>query len=193
MTADVDRGDVVATERFSIADDETAFSLNARCYEAALASFPVVAAALAARELPTAPQPSGEHRMFKRHDRPARLIDPGLPARVAERNVRALDVGRRIANTVGAVRWVLGNESFVVDHAERQDSSRDANPGALVALSADGARIATTEGDLVVKALSTPEGAAVDVVEVMRRRVLTRRAPEAQENDGRNDPRPIET
>src|SRR4029079_2129978 len=36
MTADVDGGDVVAAERFPIADDETAFSLNARCYEAAL-------------------------------------------------------------------------------------------------------------------------------------------------------------
>ena len=48
MTSDVDAGEVVATERFPIADDETSFSLNARCYEAALATFPAIAAAIAA-------------------------------------------------------------------------------------------------------------------------------------------------
>ena len=50
MTSDVDAGRVVTTEHFPVADDETAFSLNARCYEAALASFPRVATALARRD-----------------------------------------------------------------------------------------------------------------------------------------------
>ena len=47
MTSDVDAGEIVATESFAVDADETAFSLNARCYEAALATFPRVAAALA--------------------------------------------------------------------------------------------------------------------------------------------------
>ena len=76
MTSDVDAGEVVVSETFPVAPDETAFSLNARCYEAALATFPRIAAAIAEGTLATTPQPAGESRMFRRHDRPAVLLDP---------------------------------------------------------------------------------------------------------------------
>ena len=36
-------------------------------------------------------------------------------------------------------------------------------PGTLVALDGDGARLATSDGELVITALSTPEGVAVDI------------------------------
>ena len=51
MTADVDAGDIVAVERFLSSQDDTAFSLNARCYEAAIASFGPIVDALVARHV----------------------------------------------------------------------------------------------------------------------------------------------
>jgi natural product biosynthesis luciferase-like monooxygenase protein len=172
MTADVDAGSVVASEEFSIADDETAFSLNARCYEAALATFPRVASAVAANTLSTAPQPPGERRLFRRHDRPARLLDPTAPAAESARAVRALDFGHRLRNPIGAVRLVLGEETYVVDGARDLRSLDSYPPGTLVELDGEGARIATSDGDLLVTALSTPEGASTDVVTVARRHGL---------------------
>lgn len=170
MTSDVDGGEVVATEDFAITDDETAFSLNARCYEAALASFPRIAAALAAGDLVTTPQPTGEHRMFRRHDRPARVLDPADPAATSARDVRALDLGGRIANTVGAVRWMLGRDAYVVDAATvTGDPDPSAGtPGTIVVLGAGGVCLATSDGQLLVSRLSTPEGEAVDIADVVR-------------------------
>ena len=167
MTGDVDGGDVVVTERFPIEEAETAFSLNARCYEAALATFPSVAAAVAAGQLEAHAQPAGERRTFRRYDRPARLLDPTRAAVVSAREVRALDVGPRIANTVGSVRWVLGDEPYVVTAARVHDQASGAAPGTVVGLDADGVRMATVDGDLVVSALATPEGNPVDVAAVL--------------------------
>ena len=155
MTADVDAGEVVATETFPIEDDDTAFSLNARCYEAALSTFPDIAGAVATGTLTTHPQPAGEHRMFRRHDRPAVLFDPRRPAAETARAVRALDLGHRLRNTIGSVRWVLGDDVLVVDAAAVADERSDAPAGRLVALDERGARIATDDGDLLVTAIST--------------------------------------
>ena len=163
MTSDVDGGAVVTTEEFPIEPDDTSFSLNARCYEAALASFPRVAAGVAGGALTTSPQPHGTHRMFKRHDRPAELFDPWRPSVEMARVVRALDLGHRMRNPVGVVRMVLGGDEYVVDAATVAEASSGAPPGRLVSIDRDGARIATSDGDIVIAALSMPEGDPVDV------------------------------
>ena len=167
MTGDVDGGNVVATERFPIEEEETAFSLNARCYEAALATFPTVAAAVAADRLDAHAQPAGERRTFRRYDRPAWLLDPTAASVVSAREVRALDLGPRIANTVGSMRWVLGDETYVVTAARVHEEASGAEPGTVVALDGDGVRMATIDGDLVVSALASPEGSPVDVAAVL--------------------------
>ena len=108
----------------------------------------------------------GERRVFLRHDRPARLLDPAAPAAESVRTVRALDLGHRLRNTIGVVRLVLGDDAYVVDAAHTVDQRSSAPAGSLVQLDADGARIATSDGDLVLSALSTLEGNAVDIVQV---------------------------
>ncbi len=171
MTSDLDAGEIVATERFPINDDETAFSLNARCYEAALTSFPRVAAALASGQLATTPQPDGVHRMFMRHDRPARLLDPAAPAAESARAVRALDLGHWLRNTIGSVRLVLADEVVVVDAAHVEASS-DAAPGTIVSLDERGARLATADGDLAITAVSLADGTATTIADVFGRHGL---------------------
>ena len=172
MTSDVDGGRIVTTEQFPIAPDDTSFCLNARCYEAALASFPRIAAALAAGQVPTSAQPAGEHHVFMRHDRPARLLDPLAPAARSARDVRALDLGHRLRNTVGSVRWVLGDDVFVVEAAHVAPDASGAPAGTLVAVDDVGARIATPDGDLVVTSVAMPNGTAVAVADVLASRGL---------------------
>src|SRR5687767_12846085 len=109
MTSEVDGGEIVATDVFPIDADETAFSLNARCYEAALATFPAVAAAVASGALETIPKADGPRRVYMRHDRPAHVFDPARPAVDSVRAVRALDLGHRLRNSIGSVRWVVGD------------------------------------------------------------------------------------
>jgi natural product biosynthesis luciferase-like monooxygenase protein len=173
MTSDVDGGEIVAAEHFPIAPNETAFSLNARCYEAALASFPRIAAALASGDLRTTPQPAGAHRMFMRHDRPAVLLDPAASAEDTVRAVRALDLGHWLRNTVGSVRLVLGDDVLVVDEASVAAKTAGAAPGSLVALDDAGARIATVGDDLVIAAASEADGTPATLADAFARHGIT--------------------
>ncbi|HEY8048784.1 MAG TPA: formyltransferase family protein, partial [Ramlibacter sp.] len=68
MTDRVDAGRIVKQKTFAIAPDETALSLNARCWEAGLAAFAEIASDAARGELPLLPQ-SGARTYFARDRR----------------------------------------------------------------------------------------------------------------------------
>lgn len=174
VTSGIDAGDVVLTAPVAIEPDDTAFSLNARCYEAALQSFPTIAAALADGSLTATPQPAGERTVFYRHQRPARatLVDSHRPAAATVRLARALDLGPRQRHTLGALRLVLGDRAYLVDASRALDGTPGAAPGTVVSLDDAGLRLATVEGDLLVASLTTLTGERVGVRDVAARHGL---------------------
>lgn len=166
MTPDVDAGDVVYSERFEISEWETAFSLNARCYEEGLKSFPLVLSLLGDDERCFDPQPNRVGKWFGRYQRPLAFLDPSKPATELARSVRALDLGPRIRNRVGTMRLVLADSNFAVGTCEAMPSN--GQPMGGVSLSEDGLRIATVDGDLVVTGATTLGGDLVDLADVHR-------------------------
>ncbi len=92
----VDEGDVLERRSFEISPQDTALTLNTRCFEAAMESFPSVLAQLESGVLQRKPQDLGQRRLFLRTDRPAAmgLIDFTQSAEAVVRLVRALDHGR---------------------------------------------------------------------------------------------------
>ena len=166
MTPEVDAGEIVATETFDIRPDETAFGLNARCYEAALASFPRIAAALADGALETTPQPDGTSRLFRKHERPCSVFDPADPAAGIDRAVRAHAIGDRVRNTLGAVRLVLDDAVYVVNDV-RLEAATDAAIGAIVALDDTSVRVRADDADVVITAVSRADGTPANPSEVV--------------------------
>jgi natural product biosynthesis luciferase-like monooxygenase protein len=163
MTAEVDAGEVVVTERFEIAPDETAFSLNARCYEHALDTFPHVLRAVAGVERVFTPQPDRPGSWFGRYQRPVAVVDPTQPAVELDRAVRALALGPRIRNRVGVVRLVVGDDVLVVGATDVVAASTDpASPsnrhsGDVIATDR-GVRITGPDGDLLITEATTAVG-----------------------------------
>lgn len=90
----VDEGRILAEARFDIAADDTAFSLNARAYAAAIESFPALLDAID-RGDGGRPQDLAQRILWRRDDRPARAarLDFSRPAEEVVRLVRALDHG----------------------------------------------------------------------------------------------------
>ena len=88
----IDEGRILQQAGFDIQPDDTAFSLNARCYGAAIESFPAVVAALES-DAPGTAQDLTQRTLYRRDDRPARAarIDLTRPAAEIVRLVRALD------------------------------------------------------------------------------------------------------
>ncbi|MDP3417569.1 formyltransferase family protein, partial [Falsiroseomonas sp.] len=95
MTDGVDEGDILEQRLFDVLPGDTALTLNTRCFEAGVESFPAVMAQMESGLRPVA-QDFSARRVFARADRPAAFgrLDFAQPADTVARMVRALDHGR---------------------------------------------------------------------------------------------------
>jgi natural product biosynthesis luciferase-like monooxygenase protein len=91
----VDAGDVLEEERFPIAADDTALTLNAKCYDAGSRAFDRLITALATGSVTPRPIDVAAGRYFPRNRRPAGAgyLDWRRPPDDCEALVRALDFG----------------------------------------------------------------------------------------------------
>ena len=162
MEAGVDTGDIVATQSVDIAPDETAFTLNARCYAAALESFPTLVGQIAAGHLTRTPQePGATRRVFTRRQRPEAngLLDPARPAEDLARLVRALDHGG-YWNPLCRAKIALGGEVYLIGQATPGDTTQAA-PGTVIAAGPDSLTLATGNGVLMLSELNNADGGPV--------------------------------
>jgi natural product biosynthesis luciferase-like monooxygenase protein len=165
MTSDVDAGSVVVSSEFDVAPDETAFSLNARCYEEGMRTFPAVLAAVSDPSSTFLPQAEGPIGWFGRYHRPVVLLDPTTPASVIDRAVRSLSLGPLIRNRIGVVRWIVEDVALVAAATEVAPASGEP-AGTIVSISDRGVQIATAEGDLLIRELTTLHGEDVNPLEL---------------------------
>lgn len=161
MTPGIDEGEVLATRSFEIEAEETAFTLNARCFAAALDSFGEVMAALEAGGQPRQPQAEGIRRIWRRADRPraAGRLDFGQPASVVARLVRGLDhAGYR--NPLAVPKIELQGRVLAVGGAEVVPGV--GVPGEVLRTGAEGLVVACGEGAVRLTGLRDMAGVAAD-------------------------------
>src|SRR5690606_16764719 len=129
---------------FEIAANESALSLNGKCFAAALESFPELIAQLAEGPQPV-PQDLTRRSLHRRDDRPAHggRIDPAAKTADILRLVRALDHGEYPKPMV-TPRVVAGGQWFTVAHAEAAEGAGGA--GTVLATDAGGFTMATGDG-----------------------------------------------
>lgn len=182
MTSAVDAGRILKQQLFDIPDDETAFGLNARCYEAGLASFAVLVDDLVHDDVTFVEQDHAARTIYRRNQRPDHhgVIDWTRPARELGRLVRASDFGP-YPNPFGACRLLTSGGAYLVSSAEVDDAP--GTPGRVESLDAVHIAVGTGDGRLRLtglrrltgEALSTTQFAAEAGVQVG----LTLSAPDA--------------
>jgi natural product biosynthesis luciferase-like monooxygenase protein len=179
MTGGIDEGDVLAERAFSLLPRETSYSLNTRCYEAAIESFAELLTKLEAGDLSGRQQDPSERAYFGRGHRPpgGGLLDWSRPASELDALVRALDFGptdnpvafakialvTRLDPSEPSARRAILVPTETVVHAAAQASA----PGTVVALEPT-LRIATAEGELEVVSARTLDGESVSPTELAR-------------------------
>jgi natural product biosynthesis luciferase-like monooxygenase protein len=142
----VDEGDLLAQELVEIAGDETAFSLNSKCYAAGLESFGRVLAQLESGVLERTPQDLSQRSYFARDERPTVLgmIEFGQSTSQITALLRGLDFGgywnplgvAKIASQ-GAVWTVAG--AVAAEETGPAGTVLEAEAGRVVVATADGA------------------------------------------------------
>ena len=133
MTDRVDAGDVLARELFDISPDDTAFTLNARAYEAALRSFKRLIADLESGSLQRRPQDPAQRTFFGRHKRPADagILDWTASARSLVNIGRALDFGP-YENPLGVARFWTGERFLIASALSIQPTGPNSLPGTVI-------------------------------------------------------------
>ncbi len=160
MTQDIDEGEVLVARSIAIAPDETALTLNARCFAAALESFPQVIAALENGGRPRQPQGAGPRHLYRRADRPAAAVrlDFTRPAEAVARLVHGLDHGG-YRNPLAVPKILAGGRVLAVGRAEVVPGL--GLPGAVLAADESGLVVACGTGAVRLAGLSGMDGAPV--------------------------------
>jgi natural product biosynthesis luciferase-like monooxygenase protein len=167
MTDKVDRGDILAQRRFDLAPDETAWTLNTRCFEAGIDSFEEVVRGLADGTLAPRPQASAPLRLYKRKDRPLAVIDGHTGAADVARMVRALDFAA-YANPVASAKLLTPAGTLLVRAVEPTANQSTQPGGTVVAVDAQAITIATVDHDLRLTGLQRTCGAGIDMLDAAR-------------------------
>ncbi|SEK20486.1 natural product biosynthesis luciferase-like monooxygenase domain-containing protein [Roseivivax marinus] len=156
----VDEGDILVERAVDIAPDDTALTLNLRCFEAALGSFDALLAALGTGAAERVPQDLSRRRVHRRADRPdgQGVLDVTRPADELERLVRALDHGA-YWNPLCLPKLRIDGRVLVVASAEITEG--DGSPGAVLRTGDSAAVVACGTGALALR-LEEMDGRAVD-------------------------------
>ncbi len=153
---DENEGATVKQTAFNISETETAWSLQAKCYEAGLRSFVSLLGDIGRGPLHLS-EPTGAWRPGNHLQRPAALgtLDFSRSARELAGLVAGLDFGPN-PNPLGFAKIYLGDSFAVVRSAYALDPRSTQAPGVILAAEGDSLRVATGEGDILLNGVSYP-------------------------------------
>ncbi len=162
VTDVLDAGDVLEQETVAIAPDETALSLNIKCWEAAARAFGRLVEALASGNAAPRKQDLERRTYFgRRAVLPAGgVLDFGRSDDELDSVVRATHFGH-VPNEFAAAKVDLGTDVLVVTHAARAARTESAAPGTVLAVDDAGIVVACGSGALRIDGLETADGRAV--------------------------------
>lgn len=149
MQGGPDEGEILVQRRFSIDPAETAFTLNAKCYEHGLETFSELAQGFGEGRFQAGAQDLRQRTYFGRHKKPEALglIRFNVPASSIDRLVRALNFGG-YHNPVALAKLSGGGRVLYPTQATVFEQEAPAAPGTLLSIDESGLRFATAQGSI---------------------------------------------
>lgn len=164
MDAEADKGDILKQRFVEIVEDDTAFTLNAKCYEAGIDSFAELVDELAGGNVDFCKQNLAEHTYYSKYQRPpaACTLFWDQPANEIAALVRALDFGR-YANPLGCPKMIMGNEVFIVTAVDVLNVNSNLSSGTITAIDDNSLQVATASNVVALRNLLTINGQSLSI------------------------------
>ncbi|MGU3503342.1 formyltransferase family protein, partial [Mycobacterium sp. C31M] len=158
----IDTGAILNQHAIEVTDSDTALTLNVKCYDAGLAAFAELIAALEAGTARPRTQVAAERTYFSRLVRPARggVISFSDDAERIDALVRALDFGP-FRNSFCSAKVLIDNTFYLVGNARPLATRSAKEPGTILRCGADGIAVASATRDVEISDIRTLDGAAV--------------------------------
>ena len=169
MSEGIDTGDILQQAQFDISPDDTALSLNLKCYEAAFSAFAELVGELIEETVNPVKQNLAERSYYGPLDRPeaACVLNWQDTAEQLDSLIRALDMGA-YGNTAGLPKCLIGGRLFIPSKTEILTTDSTQAPGTLLAIKETAIHIATGGKDLAIHQLLSIDGKALPAAEWMR-------------------------
>jgi natural product biosynthesis luciferase-like monooxygenase protein len=163
MKETVDAGAILQQRVFALDPDETAFTLNRKCFRAGIDTFEELVGSLGDGALRALPQDLSERTYFAKHARPAAqaCIDWTLPAEKIGAIVRSLDFGP-YPNPLEVPKVLGGGSVLLVPKLQVLPAFSASPPGTVLAVDGNSVRVATSTNQVVIPQLLTLAGEAVN-------------------------------
>ena len=149
ITDVVDAGDILKQRTVEISSDETALTLNTKCYEAAINAFTELTDELSAGTAVAERQNLKDRTFFPRFRRPVGggLISWNNRAEQISGLIRSLSFGDH-PNPLGVPKFVIAGDFFVPSRLEVLDEAQS-SPGTINEISDDFLRISSADREIV--------------------------------------------
>jgi len=166
MTEHVDAGDIFKQYLFEIDDGETALTLNAKCYDAAIGSFTELTDDIACGRVSARKQNLNERTFFSLDKRPSPgcILSWNRSARDLGAFVRALDFGS-YPNPMGLPKLALGTDALIVSEVEVFDAMSAVPPGTVTNLDPGFVSVSTMDGEIALRKLLTIDGQPLPIAD----------------------------
>jgi len=165
IEAEADTGDILLQKTFAVADDDTAFTLNARCFEHGTQSFGELCEHLGNGTASQTSQDLSERTYFGRHARPAAMavVDFAQPVATVSALIRSFDHGGyQNPIAIGKVRAAHG--VFVPGGVKiATAATAQAKPGTVVKVSGELVQVVCADGDVQLQQPRCLRGLPLDV------------------------------
>ena len=164
MSEMINGGDILKQVFLDIAKSETAFTLNGKCYEAAIHSFAQLIDDLSEGKALAIPQNLNERIYFPRSKRPSAggLLSFNRCAYQLDALVRAFDFGP-YPNPLGLAKLAIEGDFIAVSQLEVLDEFSQVSPGTITAIEADFLKVSTSSYEVGLRLVQTLEGKALSI------------------------------
>jgi natural product biosynthesis luciferase-like monooxygenase protein len=154
MAAEVDTGDIYVEQSIDIDADETALTLNTKCFEAGVATFDILLSGIEQGNLQPRRQNLSNRTYYKRDMRPtaAATLDFTRSATELSSIVRGLDFGARYANPLATAKILNGARAYTVSQLKPLSGQPGAQPGLVISVNGDDVVVGTATDPVLVNA-----------------------------------------
>ncbi|MCX7559225.1 LLM class flavin-dependent oxidoreductase [Sulfitobacter sp. F26204] len=159
----VDEGDLLAQQEVEISPDETAFSLNSKCYAAGMESFSRVLGKLETGTLDLRSQDLSQRSYYAKHKRPDQMgvLNFSQTAEQLSTLVRGLDFGE-YWNPLTVAKVAVAGDFLCLGSLEIAPQSEGAC-GEILQVSGDNVTLGTASTPVILRGLSDLAGKPVNV------------------------------
>jgi len=170
MTTKIDGGDILKQKQFSIDKNETALTLNLKCFEYAVPSFEELVTELEDNQFTLKKQDLSVRNYSPLKKRPPKngVIYWKKPAQDIYRLHRALTFGNYF-NQLGVLKLILGKEVFHIKELKPLTVRSIAAPGTIIQVSEQALQVSTTTFDVEISKICTLEGSPLLLSDLIKR------------------------